>query len=298
LSERSEIRELFARYLRVERGYSEHTVRNYLADVELLADFLATRQTTLTSATRKHLREFVGLEATKHAPATVARRKASVKTLYRFMTREGRVAANPASLLPGTKMPRPLPAVLTQREAEALVAVPDNQDNRNLLRDLAIIELLYGTGMRVSELAALDLADLDLKRGEARIRFGKGKKERIALFGDPARQAVEQYLTERHLWLVRGPRSALFLGARGERVGDRTVRRLLDRYAARIGKPIHPHMLRHSFATHMLERGAGIRSIQELLGHANLSTTQKYTHMEMKTIVEAYRKAHPREEDK
>jgi len=296
LGKRREILSLFERYLRAERGFSPHTVRGYLVDLNQLADFLAAKRMSLTRAGRRQLKEYVSTLAIRYAPSTVARRKASMKTLYRWLLREGWVDSNPADLLPGTRTRPKLPGVLTQREAARLVESQEPRANPDLLRDQAIMELLYGTGMRVSELAALDLEDLALGRGELRIRRGKGRRERIAFIGDKARLALEEYLTERHLWVTSRAPNALFYGRRGNRISDRTIRRVLDRYSARVGKPLHPHMLRHSFATHMLEEGADIRTIQELLGHASLSTTQKYTHMEMKTIIEAYRKAHPREE--
>jgi integrase/recombinase XerC len=309
VEERTELLDRFRTYLTVERGYSRHTLRNYLADMEALADFLARRHSGLARATRRQLREFLGLEAQGHRPATVARRKATIRTFYRFLVREEVIAENPAAVLPSVKLPKPLPKALTQREAEALMDQPGStgrkkgpdasdepEDLPALLRDIAIAELLYGTGMRVSELVALDLDDLDLRRGEARIRAGKGNKERLVYLGDPAKEALGRYMAERPLWTSGRDPQALFFGKRGARLSDRGVRRILDRLAVRLGKPLHPHMLRHSFATHMLERGADIRSIQELLGHSSLSTTQKYTHMDLKMLMEVYRKAHPRED--
>lgn len=318
MEERTELLDRFRTYLKVERGYSRHTLRNYLGDMEALANFLARRHSGLARATRRQLREFLGLEAQGHRPATVARRKATIRTFYRFLVREEVIAENPAAILPSVKLPKPLPKALTQREAEALMDQsgrggkartgqprPDSEeslrkqkvDASSLSRDVAIVELLYGTGMRVSELVALDLDDLDLRRGEARIRAGKGNKERLVYLGDMAREAVRLYLEERPLWANGQNREALFFGKRGARLSDRGVRRVLDRLAVRLGKPLHPHMLRHSFATHMLERGADIRVIQELLGHSSLSTTQKYTHMDLKMLMEVYRRTHPREEE-
>ncbi len=310
MEERTELLSRFRTYLQVERGYSRHTLRNYLADIEALADFLARRSSSLSRATRRQLREFLGMEAQGHRPATVARRKATIRTFYRFLVREEVIEENPAAVLPAIKLPKPLPKALTQREAEALMdqtarpgrpAARDDAHRKEemptLNRDVAILELLYGTGMRVSELVALDLGDLDLRRGEARIRAGKGNKERLVYLGDPARDALARYLAERPLWSTGRDPDALFFGKRGTRLSDRGVRRVLDRLAVRLGKPLHPHMLRHSFATHMLERGADIRAIQELLGHSSLSTTQKYTHMDLKLLMEVYRKTHPREEE-
>ncbi|MBM4352704.1 MAG: tyrosine recombinase XerC [Deltaproteobacteria bacterium] len=312
MEERTELLERFRTYLKVERGYSRHTLRNYVGDIEALADFLAKRHSGLARATRRQLREFLGNEAHGHRPATVARRKATIRTFYRFLVREGVIAENPAAVLPSPRLPRPLPKALTQREAEAVMdqsgrsapgrsAPAGSRRPRNvpdsLSRDIAILELLYGTGMRVSELVALDLDDIDLRRGEARIRAGKGNKERLAYLGDMAKDALTRYLADRPLWSSGRDPQALFFGRRSARLSDRSVRRVLDRMAARLGKPLHPHMLRHSFATHMLERGADIRAIQELLGHSSLSTTQKYTHMDLKMLMEVYRRTHPREEE-
>lgn len=298
----------FETYLRVERGCSRHTVRNYIADVEQLAEWLSKKGSSLLTATRRQLRGFLVDEAERIAqrggarrrlsPATVSRRKASVSTLYRYLLREGKVSRNPAINLPATKVPRRLPEVLSVREVENLLSQGSGEVDAQLVRDLAVIELLYSTGMRVSEVVALDIQDVDLSRGTVRVRHGKGGKERLAFLGEFARRALERYLSHRATWAGPTAGPALFIGKRGKRLSDRGVRRLLDRRAVRIGKPVHPHMLRHSFATHMLENGADVRVIQELLGHASLSTTQKYTHMSMKTIIEAYTKAHPRKEKK
>jgi integrase/recombinase XerC len=298
MDERTELLGRFETYLRVERGFSPHTIRNYLADLGVLADFLADKRLSLSKARRKQLREFLGLQAVRYAPATVSRRRASLATFYRFLRREGAIKENPADLLPGVRLPQRLPPMLTQREAENLVASGRGEDDPDHLRDWAILELLYGTGMRVSELVALDERDLDLSSGEVRIQRGKGGKSRIAFFGDAAVAALTAYAGDRPRWQQGHDPHALFYGKRGRRLSDRSVRRIMDRCSGRVGKPLHPHMLRHSFATHMLEEGADIRTIQELLGHANLSTTQKYTHLDMKTIMAAYKKAHPREEEK
>jgi len=297
MEERSRLFKMFLTYLEVERNFSRHTIRGYLNDLNMLADFLGGKRISLLKAGPRQLREFVALQTQRYAATTVVRRRASITAFYRFLLREGLIKDNPASILPSIKMPGKLPRVLTQREAGRLLEEEGDKDNPDLLRDTAILELLYATGMRVSEVAALNVRDLSLKRGEVHIRGGKGRKDRIAFLGEAAVLAVEDYLTERHLWMEGKDPDALFFNKRKTRLSDRSIRRILDKYSARVGKPIHPHMLRHSFATHLLEEGADVRSIQELLGHANLSTTQKYTHMDMKTLVEAYRKAHPREEE-
>jgi integrase/recombinase XerC len=298
MDERTELLGRFETYLRVERGFSPHTIRNYLADLGILADFLADKRLSLARARRKQLREFLALQAVRYAATTVSRRRASLATFYRFLRREGVVKENPADLLPGVRQPQRLPPMLTQREAENLVAGGRGQGDPDHLRNSAVLELLYGTGMRVSELVALDERDVDLLRGEVRIQRGKGGKSRIAFLGDAAAAALTAYQADRPRWQQGHDPLALFYGKRGRRLSDRSVRRLMDHCSGRVGKPLHPHMLRHSFATHMLEEGADVRTIQELLGHASLSTTQKYTHLDMKTIMKAYKKAHPREEEK
>jgi integrase/recombinase XerC len=286
----------FARYLVVERGFSAYTVRSYLADLRLLAGHLVSRRQELAAATRRQVREFLAMQAQRMAPATVARRKSAVRTFYRFLVREGVVKASPAAGLPATKLARRLPEFLTQREAAALVEGDGDGTGGDPVRDRAILELLYATGMRVGELVRLDLEDVTAARGELRIRQGKGGKARVAFFGGPAAEALGAWLDRRAEWGKGLSEKALFLGLRGRRLSDRVVRRLLERCGARVGKPLHPHMLRHSFATHLLERGAGIRTVQELLDHARLATTQKYTHVEIGKILEVYRRAHPREE--
>jgi site-specific recombinase XerD len=294
---KTELPELFKQYLRVERGYSDSTVRNYLTDLRQLADFLGQRRSSLLRANRKALREFFGLQARRYAPSTTARRKGSIKTFYRFLLREGLVSQNPTALIAGTRLPTTLPDVLTRREAGTLLDSKLGAEQTNGVRDQAILELLYATGMRVSEVVALDVADLNMKQLEARVRSGKGSKERMTFFGEKAVRALERYLGERFQWVKNRDHQALFFGVRGARLSDRAVRRILDRYAGRVGKPLHPHMMRHSFATHMLEQGADIRTVQEILGHASLATTQKYTHLDIQAIVKAYRKAHPRQKE-
>ena len=296
-SGRNELLERFRLYLEVERGFSPHTVRNYLADVALLSDYIAGRRGTLETCNQKLLREFVVLQSQRHEPATVMRRKSAIKTFYRLLKREGIVGTNPADGLPGTRLPQKVPRVLTQGEAEALLSNPAVSSPESRVRNLAILELLYATGLRVSELVALDIRDINLSQMEVRVRSGKGGKERIAFLGRQARSALLAWLEERSEWSKGMDRDALFFGKRGRRLSDRMVRKILDQMGLVIGKPLHPHMLRHSFATHMLERGADIRAIQEMLGHKTLMTTQKYTHMDLARLEEAYRKAHPREEE-
>lgn len=290
----------FATYLAAERGFSKHTCTNYLTDIRRLANFLEQRELTLLSCNRRSLREYITGLAQELAPASVMRHKASLSTFYRFLLREGLVHTNPASVLPGTRLPKPLPDVLTRNEAQQLLDHDgfEAPDSPTRIRDRAVVELLYASGLRVSELVALNLGDIHFPQREIRVRSGKGGKERRAFFGEPAEDALRRWLTDRASWESRTDPDALFLGVKGGRLSVRTIRYFLTQWGLRAGKPLHPHMMRHSFATHLLEAGADIRSIQEMLGHASLATTQKYTHIDVATLMEAYRKAHPREEDK
>jgi len=299
MPEDNQLLEQFSRYLRVERGFSAHTVDAYRNDVLRLARFLATQGEDLAGCTRNRLREFLMQCAQTEASATVMRRKAALTTFFRHLLREGDVAANPARALPSIKLGRPLPSVLTRNETDHLLEdrIAAGTTGDVALRDLAIAELLYASGLRVSELCALDLGDVDLRRGEVRVRQGKGGKERIAFLGDAAARALTTWLDARTHWKRDKAPMALFLGVRGNRIQQRTVRSFLTTWGTRIGRHLHPHLFRHSFATHMLEAGADIRSIQEMLGHASLATTQKYTHLDAARLLEAYRAAHPREED-
>jgi integrase/recombinase XerC len=300
MPDNTDILERFSRYLKVERGFSAHTVAAYRNDVLSLARFLAAREEDLVGCTRNRLREFLMQCAQTEASATVMRRKAALTTFYRHLLREGDVATNPARALPSIKLGCPLPSVLTRNETEHLLEdrLAAGTTEAVELRDLAIAEFLYSSGLRVSELCALDLGDVDLLRGEVRVRKGKGSKERIAFIGDAALRALATWLEARSHWKRDKAPMALFLGVKGNRIQQRTVRQFLTHWGTRIGRHLHPHLFRHSFATHMLEAGADIRTIQELLGHASLGTTQKYTHLDAARLLEAYREAHPREENR
>ncbi len=292
----TELLERFLVYLRAERNFSSHTIRGYRTDLELYGAFLGKKRKGYLGATRRIVREFVVHEASRSAASSVMRRKASLKTFYRYLLREGWVAENPAAGLASTKLPQSLPDVLSRRETENLLEAGECSGEGERRRDQVIFELLYATGIRISELCSLDLDDVELSRKQLRIRSGKGRKERTVFFGDPGKEALVAYLEERPKWVKQYDKSALFFGKKGRRLSARSVRDVLDRWATRVGKPAHPHTLRHSFATHMLEQGADIRAIQELMGHSSLSTTQKYTHLDLKTIMNIYKKTHPRED--
>ena len=233
----------------------------------------------------------------------VARKAAALRSFFRYLTREGIVARSPARELLTPKKGRPLPKALSEDAVVALLAFPDST-RADGLRDRAILEVLYASGMRASELVALDTTDLAVDsapgEGEARIRRGKGGKERIALLGHASVQALESYLATGRPSLSQGKSSsALFLNRFGDRLSDRAVRRLFDRACSAVATShkVTPHTLRHSFATHLLDHGADLRVVQELLGHSDISTTQIYTHVSDTRLKEVYERAHPRADD-
>lgn len=285
----TEALKLYRDHLVHEKGCSHHTVRNYLRELKDLEAFLKERGLTPEKASLWDLRAYL-LHCQKKglAPTSLARKVASIRGFYAFLRAKEILGKNPARLLRTPKKGRPLPRTLAIPEAQRLM-----EEGGPNSRDMAILELLYATGLRVSELVGLDIEDIDLARGHIRVR-GKGKKERVVLMGSKALEALKEYLKERSLYLKQ-PCKALFVTPRG-RISDSTVRRLIKKAALRSGldKPITPHTLRHSFATHLLERGADLRAVQELLGHANLSTTQIYTHLTLGRLKEVYSKAHPR----
>ncbi|WP_328818945.1 tyrosine recombinase XerC [Nonomuraea cypriaca] len=283
----------FTRHLRFERDLSPHTVRAYLADVTSLLDHLNGRLEDLDVGTlRQWLAEQHGAGK---ARATLARRTACARTFTAYCHRRGWLPADPGLMLGSAKVPRPLPAVLDQRQAEAVLDAPPAEEPKEL-RDQAMLELLYATGVRVSELCALDADDVDRDRHVIRV-LGKGRKERSVPFGLPALRALDRWCVHgRPRWVRARSGPALFLGVRGGRIDAGTVRRMVHARLAQVeGAPdMGPHGLRHTAATHLLEGGADLRSVQELLGHASLNTTQIYTHVSIERLRTAYRQAHPR----
>ena len=235
-----------------------------------------------------------------YARASIARRVGAIHTFYRWAVSSGAVAEDPAALLGRPKVISRLPVVLRVAEAAALVEAPDAGEDASevesavALRDRAILELMYGSGLRVSEVAGVTVDRVDLDRGRVTV-VGKGDKEREVPLGDPARQAVVAWLTVRSV-LAPGEGDELFINRRGRPIGPRDIRRLVGRYgrAALSGRRVTPHTLRHSFATHLLEGGADIRAVQEMLGHASVATTQRYTHVSRSRLFEAYEQSHPR----
>ncbi len=229
------------------------------------------------------------------ARSSIARKLAAIRTFLRYLVREGRLAANPARALQTPRVPQRIPERLSEEEVDRLLSAADGTSALSR-RDRAIVELLYATGLRVSELTGLDRDDVDPEALLVRV-LGKGGKERIVPFGEPAREALEAYRVERPALSAKGPGTeALFLTARGGRLSSRSVHRVVRRYlaAAALRGGLSPHSLRHAFATHLLERGADLRAIQELLGHSSLSTTQKYTSLSTARLLRVYEKAHPK----
>lgn len=292
----------FERHLRSERGRSEHTVRAYLGDVRGLLEFLE-RECAVHAWDEVGLRDLrswlAGQARDGAARATIARRSAAARTFLRWAHRTGRISADPSLRLATPRRSRHLPGVLKQSEASSLLDVAavasDDQDPIHL-RDRAALELLYASGVRVGELAALDVDDVDFGANVVRV-LGKGAKERTVPFGGPAREALTAWLELGRPQVCRadsGP--ALFLGRRGRRVDARQIRSAVHSLLAHVpnAPDLGPHGLRHSTATHLLEGGADLRLVQELLGHASLATTQIYTHVSVDRLKRSYRQAHPR----
>jgi integrase/recombinase XerC len=288
-----------ARSLSVERRGSEHTRRAYLSDLAGYSGYLSEVGVPVVPSSPSAVRGWLSRQAGSSGPATLARKLSSVRSLYRYLVKEGMAEANPARSVQAPRRPRRLPTVLPEEEVAALLEAP-GPDGPLGLRDRAFLELLYSSGLRVSELVGLDLDGLDIAEGLVRV-LGKGRKERVVPVGRPAREALARWLEEGRPALLAGPegtraRGALFLNYRGGRLTARSVARRLDRRVLEAGLPrhLHPHVLRHCFATHLLGNGADLRGIQELLGHASLSTTQRYTHLDWKRLAEVYDQAHPR----
>jgi integrase/recombinase XerC len=289
----------FVAHLETEKRASSHTVRAYVADLAQYAAFLAEAGAPLVPSSTTLVRAFVARAAGSAGAVSLGRKLSTLRSFYRFLVREGVTDANPARSVASPKRPKRLPAVLPEEEAAALVEAPAALKGPLALRDRALMELLYASGLRVSELTGLDLGAADLAAGLVRV-LGKRRKERVVPFGTAAADALRRYLDEARPALAaeaKGPASsAIFLNHRGGRLTQRSVARRLSAWVLEAGLPrhVHPHVLRHSFATHLLANGADLRGIQELLGHASLSTTQRYTHVEWKHLAEVYDRAHPR----
>lgn len=299
----------FLDHLRYERNVSEHTLRNYSSDLGQFYDFLApvgedgrrSREITIHDIDHLTIREWLAeLHGLNKKKTSVARKLASLRTFFQFLVREGALEVNPAKLVSTPRIERKLPTHLSIEDAIRFIETPDLETDLGK-RDRAILEFLYATGIRVSELTKLNLKDVDFQNKLVRV-MGKRRKQRIVPFNDLAVQALYGYLMIRQNFLDNSPPDvrddqAVFLNYQGTRITTRSVGRMVDKYiklCADMHSDISPHSLRHSFATHLLDSGADLRDIQELLGHARLSTTQIYTHVSMEKILEVYERAHPK----
>ncbi len=294
--------ESFLNYLIVEKGFSQNTVAAYRNDLRQLASFVKTetaRAGTVPSWANLErqgvLSYLLNLKERNYAATTTARKVAAMRSFFDFLVSEGTLKTNPTQNVASPKVGRALPKPISISQVRRLIDEPARQARPESERDTAILHLLYASGMRVSELVSLNSGDVDISNGFVRC-FGKGHKERIIPIHERAARAVDEYLKKVRPRLVRGRNEpALFLNARGERLTRQGLWQILKDYAKAVElKGITPHTLRHSFATHMLSGGADLRSVQELLGHANISTTQVYTHLTTDHIRRAYEKSHPR----
>lgn len=306
----------FDKYLSIEKNASHYTIENYLRDITQLECFLKENGLCLANGEvdagridDNAIRLFLGNLYKGHKKASIARKLASIRSFFRFLVKKEVIPKNPCELLSAPKIEKYLPTVLTVDEAEELVEADISRKSAPAgskqgfkkialfitLRDKAILEVLYSSGIRVSELAGLNMSDVDLNQGIIKV-LGKGNKERIAMLGSKAQAALKAYLEERKQLPFVKNTGAVFLGVRGERIYPRAVQRLVKEAAGKggVSKDPTPHALRHTFATHLLDAGADLRTIQEMLGHASLSTTQKYTKVSIQRLLEVYDKAHPR----
>jgi integrase/recombinase XerC len=299
----------FLEHLRYERNVSEHTLRNYAIDLGQFLEHLAPadpntgerRELDVKDIDHITIREWLSeLHDAQKKKSSIARKLAALRTFFQFLIREGAVEANPAKLVSTPRLEKKLPNHLSVEDAVRFIETPDEATDLGK-RDRAILEMLYGTGVRVSELVKLDMRDIDFRGRTIRVK-GKRRKERVVPFGEPALHSLMRYLTEvRPAFLNNAPiaerdEAAVFLNYQGTRITTRSVGRMVDKYI-KICAGIHdisPHSLRHSFATHLLDSGADLRDIQELLGHARLSTTQIYTQVSMEKMIEVYDRAHPK----
>ena len=289
----------FITFLRTEQRASSETVRNYASDLRQLNGFLVARRlvsapvdpaSVSSDAVRAYLQ---WLDQNGGKPASLARKLAAVRSFYRYLTRRGLIGRNPVDGMRTPKQPKFLPRVLTKDDADALMTFPAG-GTVGSLRDRALLETLYSTGARVSELVALDLEDVHESEGLVRLQ-GKGRKERIVPIGELALESIRRYRKSLPRLSAYSPSRALFCNQRGGRLTSRSVARIVTKYSSRLaGGAVSPHTLRHSFATHLLDEGADLRSIQEMLGHASLSTTQRYTHVATDQLMAVYDRAHPR----
>ena len=296
-SDSNRLLDQFISHLRVERGLSENTVSSYSSDLVKYFNYLEKKKISPPVAGREDIAEYVGSikKNNGYSARTIARNISAIKMFYRFLISEGRLTDNPARLLDPVKLPGRLPGTLSHDEVERLLAVPDQTTSLGQ-RDSAMLELLYATGLRVSELVGLHLVNVNLEPGFIRT-VGKGSKERLVPMGDKAMDAIKLYLKYGRPDLIKEKNAPyLFLNSRGSSISRQGFWKIIKKYGimAGITKKITPHSLRHSFATHLLEGGADLRSVQIMLGHSDISTTQIYTHVSRERLKKIHGKYHPR----
>jgi len=286
----------FLSFLKYEKNASPLTIKSYKTDLSQLVEFIEEKEASLRQIDNVLLRGFLArLHERGDRRSTVARKLAAIRSFLQFCVDKNWLEDNPAKVVSTPKQERPMPSFLSEEEMANFLDLPDS--NKVLdLRDKAVLELLYATGIRVSELVGINLEDFSFEEGFVRVK-GKGKKERLLPFGRMAGESLRDYLRGRpSINKGRIDEKALFLNYRGERLTPRSVERIIDKYIrlSALKRKISPHSLRHSFASHLLSRGADLRAIQELLGHESLATTQKYTHLDLAQLMKVYRKSHPR----
>jgi integrase/recombinase XerD len=295
-------RERFLTWMRVEQGRSDRTIEAYGRDIAQYESYLALAKSNSRVVKPAVIEKYVGqLRANERAPKSIARQFAAIRMFHRFMLDEGLRTDNPTAFIDGVKVPSGIPKALSEEEVELLLNAVTGVDSL-AVRDRALLEFLYATGARVSEACGLSMSDVDMESNVARV-FGKGSKERIVPFGRHAKEALESWLGAGgrpmlcpQQWAKRDHADAVFLGARGTRLSRQAAWGIVRKYAmlAGIKSELSPHVLRHSCATHMLVHGADLRIVQELLGHASVSTTQVYTKVDNEVLFEMYRESHPR----
>lgn len=293
----SELIDTFLNYLSVERGLSNNTIISYREDLNAYMDFMNSRHIdALSKITKNDITNFMLVQKDRGISAnSISRRLAAIRMFHRFLARERILKSDPTNLIDSPKLWRRIPDTLSLNEIDALISQPDIRDKGGI-RDKAVLETLYATGMRVSEAANLKIDNINLDIGFLRC-LGKGNKERVIPLGKKAISSLKRYLEIARPHLLKERQSDfLFLNRFGKRISRQSVWKMLRKYAkcARIKKPIRPHILRHSFATHLLERGADLRSVQEMLGHSNIATTQIYTHINKDRLKAVHRMFHPR----
>lgn len=283
----------FTDFLTLSARKSPQTVKAYVGDVQSFLEYATAITSDITDIDQYVIREWLASDYEHHQASTIGRRIASIRAFFKWAKSAGIVTVNPALAIKTPKKPQSLPKVLSQKQMTQMLQ--RESDEVIVVRDIAILELLYATAIRVSELCGLDIADINFEEMSIKV-IGKGNKERIVPFGAPCRGAIEKWISLRSSIKIVEKQPALFLGARGKRIDPRVVREVVYKTIEALGEieKLGPHAIRHSAATHMMESGADLRTLQEILGHSNLSTTQIYTHVSVKRLQDVFNQAHPR----